>query len=416
MPPASPVVDLRGVSVVYDGRTVLGPLDLTIEPGQRWLVVGPNGSGKTSLVRVLSLYQHPATGTVEVLGERWGQTDIRELRRRIGVSSAALRQQLHPGVTARDVVMTAANAALEPWWHRYDRSDEARAVAALERVGVEAMADHPIGTLSSGEQQRVLLARALLGEPGLILLDEPTAGLDSAGRARLVADLARLAAEPDTAPILLVTHHADEVPAHFTHALVLSEGMPVARGPLEETLGSVGGVLGPAPLEAGNLGEVVISYFAACTNGSAEEIAAHFTPDAVIYDTNHPPVRSAAAIGAFWNRIRAKWRGAAWHVDTLVQDAGSVAIEWTMTGAAPGGPFAVRGSEHYEFSGSRIAQIRQYWTFDPAAPGSALVGYDYGNDDRFACGGPPTTTAGRAAAQDPESGRATGEDSRGGSP
>jgi iron complex transport system ATP-binding protein len=388
MRPTIPVVSLRGVAVAYDGRTVLGPLDLTIERGQHWLVVGPNGSGKTSLVRVMSLYQHPATGTVEVLGERWGQTDIRELRRRIGVSSAALRQQLHPRVTARDVVMTAAHAALEPWWHRYEPTDERRAIGALSRVGVANLADHPMGTLSSGEQQRVLLARALHAQPGLLLLDEPTAGLDVAGRHRLHADLEVLAADPDTPPIVLVTHHADEIPAGFTHALVLREGKVVSRGPADAALAeaerTLGGTWGTSMRRPGTLSDVVLSYFAACTTGPASAIAEHFTDDSVIYDTNHPPVHTAAGIGAFWERIRAKWRGARWHVDSVVEDGDRVAIEWTMTGSHSGRPFAVRGSEHYEFAGRRIAQIRQYWTFDPAQPGSALVGYDYDADERFA--------------------------------
>ena len=379
---ASPVARLSGVSVVIEGRTVLGPLDFTIQPGERWLLRGPNGSGKTTLISVLSLYRHPSTGTVEVLSERWGSTDVRELRRRIGLTSAALRQRLHPRVTARDVVMTAENAALEPWWHSYDDAQRSAAVQALERVGVGELAERPIGTLSSGEQQRVLLARALSGVPGLVLLDEPTAGLDAAGRAALLADLARLAADPSTPPMVLVTHHDDEVPAGFGHELALDRGLPTVRRVTDR----------PAP--ATSLpSDVVRSYFAACTGGSPDEIAAHFTPDAVVYDTNHPPVVSAEAIGAFWERIRTKWSGAAWHVDAVVDDGHRVAIEWTMTGTTEAGPFAVRGSEHYELTGDRISQIRQYWTFDPARPGSQLIGYPYEQDSRF------------GATEDPRDGR-----------
>jgi iron complex transport system ATP-binding protein len=366
----APVARLTGVTVVIDRHTVLGPLDLTIRPGEHWLLTGPNGSGKTTLVSVLSLYRHPSSGTVEVLGERWGATDVRELRRRIGLTSAALRQQLHPRVTARDVVMTAEHAALEPWWHTYDDAQRSAAVRALERVGVGHLADRPIGTLSSGEQQRVLLARALSGSPGLVLLDEPTAGLDAAGRAALLTDLARLAADPTTPPMVLVTHHADEIPAGFAHELALDQGLATVR--------RVSGL-------SARPSDIVRSYFAACTHGSAEEIAAHFTRDAVIYDTNHPPVVSAAAIGAFWERIRAKWSGAAWYVDAVVEDRHRVAIEWTMTGTTEAGPFAVRGSEHYQLADDRISEIRQYWTFDPARPGSELVGYPY--DSRFAAPG-----------------------------
>jgi ketosteroid isomerase-like protein len=129
---------------------------------------------------------------------------------------------------------------------------------------------------------------------------------------------------------------------------------------------------------------LVRRYFSACTSGTADEVASHFTDDAVIYDTNHPPVIGAAAIGRFWTRIRSKWRGAEWRVDTYVGDDRSGAIEWTMRGTDGDRPFAVRGSEHYAFVDGRIHRIRQYWTFDAAAPGSELIGYDYGADHRFA--------------------------------
>jgi iron complex transport system ATP-binding protein len=376
---------------VHDRQCVLGPLDLVIGPGERWVVLGPNGSGKTTLVSVLSMYRHPTTGTVEILGERWGATDVRELRRSIGLSSAALRSQLRPSLIARDVVMTARFAALEPWWHAYDDDDRSAADAALQKVGIGHLADRTIGTLSSGEQQRVLLARALFGRPGLLLLDEPTAGLDIAGRRQLLDDLDHLARNDATPPIVLVTHHADELPESFTHALLLNDGDVVASGPIGQAMtphnvaACLGVVLRP--------GDIVRSYFAACTAGTATEIADHFTDEAVIFDTNHAPVRSAGGIGAFWDRMRAKWRGAEWLVDTVVDDGDRVAIEWTMRGmvtSSDGGeePFAFRGSEHYEFEGDRIAQIRQYWTFDAHEPGSALVEYDYEADHRFAASTP----------------------------
>lgn len=234
--PASPTVDLHGVSVVYDGTTVLGPLDLTIEADERWIVLGPNGSGKTSLVKILSLYRFPSTGTVEVLGERWGQTDVRELRRRIGLASSSLRDQFRADITGLEIVMTARYAALETWWHTYSDDDRDAALACLARVDATRLADRTFATMSSGEQQRVQLARTLMGDPGLLVLDEPTAGLDLAGREQLVTSLSALAADPATPAVVLITHHTDEIPPSFTHALLLRHGTPLAAGPLEDVL------------------------------------------------------------------------------------------------------------------------------------------------------------------------------------
>lgn len=236
MTAAAPTVRLAGVSVRYGADVVLGPLDLVIGAGERWIVLGPNGSGKTSLMRILSLYQYPSTGTVEVLGERWGRTDVRVLRTRVAVASAAMREQLRADLVARDVVMTARHAALEPWWHTYTDADRARAEWCLERLGALDLADRGFATLSSGEQQRVLLARTLMPEPGLILLDEPAAGLDLAGREQLLGDLTRLAGDDGTPPIVLVTHHTDEIPVGFTHGLLLREGEIVAMGPIDEVM------------------------------------------------------------------------------------------------------------------------------------------------------------------------------------
>ncbi len=230
------ILRLEGIHRSFDDIDVLRGIDWTIEPGERWVVLGPNGSGKTTLIRIASMWLHPSAGRVTVLGRRLGQTDVRTLRRLIGFAGAAMADMLRPDLSAADIVMTAANAALEPWWHTYDDTDRDRAIAALTRVGLSDMADRRFGTLSSGERQRVLLARALSDEPGLILLDEPTAALDLAGREQLVSALADLAGDPSVPPIVLVTHHVEEIPAGFTHVLFVHDGLAMAQGPLDEVL------------------------------------------------------------------------------------------------------------------------------------------------------------------------------------
>jgi iron complex transport system ATP-binding protein len=234
--PAPPALRLSGVTLTRDGTTILDGVDWTVRPGERWAVLGPNGSGKTTLLRVASLYLHPTTGEVDVLGRRLGRVDVRRHRARIGLVSPALADLLRRDVRVLDVVVTAREAALETWWHSYGDEDRAAALALLARTGVEGLADRAFGTLSSGERQRVLLARSLWGEPGLVLLDEPTAGLDLGAREDLVARLAGLAADPTTPPTVLVTHHVEEIPAGFTHALLLRAGRVVARGPIAEVL------------------------------------------------------------------------------------------------------------------------------------------------------------------------------------
>ena len=227
---------LRKVSFVRDGREILAPLDWTVRPDERWLVLGANGSGKTTLVRIASLYEHPSTGTLEVLGETLGRTDVRQLRRRIGLASAALSQQFRTDLRAIDIVMTARYAALEPWWHEYTDDDREPARRCLARMGVEAYAERPIYTLSSGEQQRVFLARSLMNDPGLVLLDEPSARLDLGGREQLVGALSDLVDDPASPPLILVTHHVDEVPTGMTHALLLRSGRVVSVGPIAQAL------------------------------------------------------------------------------------------------------------------------------------------------------------------------------------
>ena len=227
---------LSGVGFVRDGRTILAPLDWRVGVGQRWLVVGANGSGKTTLLRIAALYEHPSGGEVEVLGERLGHTDIRVLRRRVGYLSAASAAELRPQLRCLDVVLTARYAALEPWWHRYTTADEERAHECLQRMGVGSLAERTLATVSSGEQQRVLLARTLMNAPGLLLLDEPSARLDLGGREQLVQALAELTLDPTAPPLVLVTHHLDEVPAGMTHVLMLRDGQVVTAGPIDECL------------------------------------------------------------------------------------------------------------------------------------------------------------------------------------
>jgi iron complex transport system ATP-binding protein len=238
MPPAAPppVVRLDDVSFVRNDARLLDGISWAVRPGENWLVLGANGSGKTTLLRIAALYEHPTSGVVEVLGERLGRTDVRSLRRRIGYASAALAQQLRPESVARDVVMTARNAALEPWWHRYDDNDRARAVECLARLRVEHLAHRSLATLSSGEQQRVLLARTLMNDPGVVLLDEPSARLDLGGREQLVAALDEMMNTVGAPPLVLVTHHVDEVPSSITHALLLRDGSVLASGPVDEVM------------------------------------------------------------------------------------------------------------------------------------------------------------------------------------
>jgi iron complex transport system ATP-binding protein len=229
-------LDLRGVRLERNATTILDGIDWQVRPGERWVVLGPNGSGKTSLLRIASLYLHPSAGEVRVLGELLGRTDVRRLRARIGLTSQAFGDLIRPELRSLDVVMTARYAALEPWWHAYDDDDAVRARQLLERFGAAHTADRAMATLSSGERQRVFLARAFSGAPGLVLLDEPMAGLDLGGREDLVTRLGAVAADADGPPIVLVTHHVDEIPGGFTHCLLLAGGRVRAAGPLDQTL------------------------------------------------------------------------------------------------------------------------------------------------------------------------------------
>lgn len=229
---------LAGVGVVRDGRPLLGGVDWVVGSDERWVVLGPNGSGKTTLLRICGAELHPTTGRAEILGERLGRVDVRTLRARIGWVSGALTRMLRPGITAREVVVTGRRAALETWWDGFGPDDWARADRLLAGAGIDTVADRPFGVISEGERQQVLIARALMGEPELLLLDEPAAGLDLGARERLVARLSGLAADRRTPPLVLVTHHTEEIPDGISHALLLRGGRVLASGPVEGVLTS----------------------------------------------------------------------------------------------------------------------------------------------------------------------------------
>jgi len=231
-----PAVLLEGVDVAVDGVPVLHGIDWTVGEGERWVIVGPNGSGKTTLLRLLSAWLRPWAGRAVVLGEVLGATDMRALRRRIGYTSQALTDLLRPTMTPHEVVLAAPNGALETWWHRYGGDQHADATEQLRRFGIDDdMAARPLRTLSSGERQRVLLARAFAGRPGIVILDEPTAGLDVGGREDLLQRLDAVAATTPV-PLVLVTHHLEEIPPAFDRAVLLASGRVVAAGPVGEVL------------------------------------------------------------------------------------------------------------------------------------------------------------------------------------
>jgi iron complex transport system ATP-binding protein len=230
------VVELAGVSIVRGGATLLEGITWTVEDSDRWVVIGPNGAGKTTLLQIISAQLHPTTGTANLLGEVLGAVDVFELRPRIGLTSAALAERIPRGERVQDVVVSASYAVVGRWREDYDAFDHQRALDLLAQLRVDHLADRTFGTLSEGERKRVQIARALMTDPELLLLDEPAAGLDLSGREALVATLSEVAQDPYAPATVLVTHHVEEIPLGITHALLMKQGSVVAAGPIDDAL------------------------------------------------------------------------------------------------------------------------------------------------------------------------------------
>ncbi len=230
------VLQFSGVTVRRGQKVLLDSIDWTVEEDERWAILGPNGAGKTTLLQIAAALLHPTSGTAYVLGERLGAVDVFELRPRIGFSSAALAQRIPSSERVVDVVVSAGYSVLGRWREAYGRLDVRRAGRLLDRLGVGPLAERLYGTLSEGERKRVQIARALMTDPELLLLDEPAAGMDLGGREDLVRRLARLNDDPEAPTSVLVTHHVEEIPQGITHAMLLREARVVAAGLVREVL------------------------------------------------------------------------------------------------------------------------------------------------------------------------------------
>ena len=230
------VVELAEVSVVRGGSRLVDGVDWVVDETDRWVVIGPNGAGKTTLLQVLAAQIHPTTGVAGLLGDVLGTVDVFELRPRIGLTSAALADRLPRSERVSDVVVSASYAVLGRWREQYDELDYKRAESLLAELGIGHLSDRTFGTLSEGERKRVQIARALMTDPELMLLDEPAAGLDLAGREQLVRSLSSIATAVDSPAMVLVTHHVEEIPPGFTHVLLLKQGRVVAAGPIDQAL------------------------------------------------------------------------------------------------------------------------------------------------------------------------------------
>jgi iron complex transport system ATP-binding protein len=229
-------LEFTDVTVRRGKATLLDGVTWSVEEDERWVVLGPNGAGKTTLLQVAGALLHPTSGTATILEETLGRVDVFELRPRIGMSSAAIAERVPRHERVADLVVSASYAVVGRWHERYDLMDEERADDLLVELGVADLADRTFGTLSEGERKRVQIARALMTDPELLLLDEPAAGLDLGGREDLVATLSRLAYDPDAPATILVSHHLEEIPPGFGHALLMRDGRVVAAGLIDQVL------------------------------------------------------------------------------------------------------------------------------------------------------------------------------------
>ncbi|MGI9825145.1 ABC transporter ATP-binding protein [Agromyces sp. Marseille-Q5079] len=235
---ASTVLQFRDVSVVRDGNSILDAVNWSVASDERWVVLGPNGAGKTTLLQIAAAAMHPTKGEASVLEEKLGKTDVFELRPMIGFASTAMARKIPRNETVIDTVLTAAYSVTGRWNEEYEEIDTRRAQRVLSEWGLEGFADRRFGSLSDGEQKRVQIARSVMTDPELLLLDEPAASLDLGAREELVGLLGGYAASPASPAIVMVTHHVEEIPKGFTHALLLAKGGIVAAGPLAEALTS----------------------------------------------------------------------------------------------------------------------------------------------------------------------------------
>jgi iron complex transport system ATP-binding protein len=230
------ILEIDNVCVRRGDKNILGPLNWQVLEGQRWVVLGPNGAGKTTLLQVCSSLIHPTIGNIRILGEQLGKVDVFELRTRIGLTSSALVEQLPSDELVIDVVLTAAYAMLGRWQEKYDLWDESRAMALLTALGVRELGERHFGSLSDGEKKRVQIARALMADPELILLDEPASSLDLGGREDLLKRIEIFAKDPLAPATVIVTHHIEEIPSGTTHALLLKDGTVVAQGVIDTVI------------------------------------------------------------------------------------------------------------------------------------------------------------------------------------
>lgn len=232
------ILKFDDVSVRRGDRTILGPITWSVNEGERWVILGPNGAGKTTLFQIAATNIHPTLGTAWIMGERLGGVDVFELRPRIGLTTNNLATEIPYSETVLNVVMTAAYGVIGRWREDYDLWDESRALALLTTLGMRDRKDQSYGTLSEGEKKRALIARALMPNPEILLLDEPAAGLDLGGREDLLKRIKAIIEDPQSPATVIITHHIEEIPEGTTHILLLSNALPIASGAIEEVLTS----------------------------------------------------------------------------------------------------------------------------------------------------------------------------------